>query len=65
MRNFTAHAVHAIIEHCLELQIGNLVIGDWEDMKRGLKMGEKNFSVVSTDTIRQIQREFEAQGRIV
>jgi len=41
MRNFIAHAVHAIIEHCLELQIGNLVIGDWEDMKRGLKMGEK------------------------
>ena len=41
MKNFIAHCVHKIIEHCLEHKIGNLVIGDWEDMKRGLKMRKK------------------------
>ena len=41
MRNFIAHAVHTVVDHCIANQIGNLVVGDWEDMKRGLKMRKK------------------------
>ncbi|MCE7737362.1 MAG: IS200/IS605 family element transposase accessory protein TnpB, partial [Candidatus Heimdallarchaeota archaeon] len=41
MRNFIAHSVNKIIKHCVEHKIGNIVIGDWEDMKRGLKMKKK------------------------
>jgi len=41
MRNFIAHNVHYVIQHCLENKIGNVIVGDWEDMKRGLKMRKK------------------------
>lgn len=40
-RNFIAHNVHYVLQHCLDNKIGNLVIGDWEDMKRSLKMRKK------------------------
>ncbi|MCH8909034.1 MAG: IS200/IS605 family element transposase accessory protein TnpB [Candidatus Heimdallarchaeota archaeon] len=41
MRNFIAHVVNYIVSHCLEHKIGNIIVGDWEDMKRGLKMNKK------------------------
>ncbi|MCY3411242.1 MAG: transposase [Candidatus Heimdallarchaeota archaeon] len=41
MRNFMAHQVNYIIQHCLKHDIGNIVVGDWEDMKRGLRMRRK------------------------
>ncbi len=41
MRNFIAHTVHSIVSHCINNEIGNLVIGDWGDMKRGLKIQKK------------------------
>ena len=41
MRNFIAHCVNKIISHCLENKIGNIIVGDWEDMKRGLIMRKK------------------------
>ncbi|MCE7735866.1 MAG: IS200/IS605 family element transposase accessory protein TnpB [Candidatus Heimdallarchaeota archaeon] len=41
MRNFIAQSVNKIIRHCVDHKIGNIVIGDWDDMKRGLKMRKK------------------------
>ena len=41
MRNFIAHSVNKIIKHCVDHKIGNIVVGDWEDMKRGLRMRKK------------------------
>jgi IS605 OrfB family transposase len=40
-RNYNAHSVNYIIRHCLDNKIGNIVVGDWKDMKRGLKMRKK------------------------
>jgi IS605 OrfB family transposase len=40
-RNYVSHAVHHIVNHCLEHQIGNIVVGDWKDMKRGLRMRKR------------------------
>ncbi|MHA2274670.1 MAG: transposase, partial [Candidatus Kariarchaeaceae archaeon] len=34
MRNYLAHCVNKVINHCIKYNIGNVVIGDWEDMKR-------------------------------
>ncbi len=41
MRNYVAHGVIVIVNHCIKYKIGNIVVGDWEDMKRGLKMRKK------------------------
>jgi IS605 OrfB family transposase len=41
IRNYVAHGVNAIVNHCIKYKIGNIVVGDWEDMKRGLKMRKK------------------------
>jgi IS605 OrfB family transposase len=41
MRNFMAQQANYIIKYCLKERIGNIVVGDWEDMKRGLPMQKK------------------------
>jgi len=41
IRNFISHAVNHLITHCLANEIGNLIIGDWGDLKRSLKMLKK------------------------
>jgi IS605 OrfB family transposase len=41
MRNFMAQQVNYIIKFCLRNKVGNVVVGDWEDMKRGLPMRKK------------------------
>ncbi|RMH17430.1 MAG: transposase [Gammaproteobacteria bacterium] len=38
VRNYLSHQVNAVVRHCIEHRIGTLVIGDWGDMKRGLRM---------------------------
>jgi IS605 OrfB family transposase len=40
-RNYLSHTVHHIVKHCLKYQIGNIIIGEWKDMKRGLRMRKK------------------------
>ena len=41
MNNFMNQAVSYIVNKCLDNEIGNLVVGDWDDMKRGMKMQKK------------------------
>lgn len=41
MRNYIANSVHYTITHCLVNKIGHIVVGDWGDMKRSLKMRKK------------------------
>jgi IS605 OrfB family transposase len=40
-RNYVSHSIHHIVNHCLEHQIGNIVVGNWKNMKRGLRMRKK------------------------
>lgn len=41
INNYLNHVVRYIIDYCLDHQIGTIVVGDWGDMKRGLKMRKK------------------------
>ena len=39
--NYLNHVVNYIIQHCLDNQIETIVVGEWGDMKRNLKMRKK------------------------
>ena len=41
MKEFTQQSCDHIIKHAIENKIGAIVVGDWGDMKRGLKMQRK------------------------
>jgi IS605 OrfB family transposase len=41
MRNFMAQQVNYTTKFCLKNKIANVIVGDWEDMKRGLPMRRK------------------------
>ncbi len=42
IRNYMAQQVNYIIKHCIKNKIGNIIVGDWEDMKRNITLGRKN-----------------------
>ena len=42
IRNYMAQQVNYIIKHCLKNKIGNIIVGDWGDMKRNITLGRKN-----------------------
>ena len=41
MNNFLNQSVAYIVMKCNQKKIGDIVIGDWKGMKRGLKMQKK------------------------
>ena len=49
LRNYMAQQVNYIIKHCITNKIGNIIVGDWGDMKRiinrGRKTNEKFFQI--------------------
>ncbi|MFV2016388.1 MAG: RNA-guided endonuclease InsQ/TnpB family protein, partial [Candidatus Heimdallarchaeota archaeon] len=41
MRNMIEKYVNYIVDHCIEHDIGTVIVGEWGDMKRGLRMRKK------------------------
>ncbi len=41
IHNFISQNINYILKYCLEYKIGQVVVGDWEDMKRNNKMEEE------------------------
>ena len=41
VRNLVHHLSRYVVVHCLSNMIGNIVIGEWDDMKRRLRMGRR------------------------
>ncbi len=41
VQNLVHHLSRCIMNRCLRNMIGNIVIDEWDDMKRGLKMGRR------------------------
>ena len=64
INNYLNHVVRYIVDYCLAEGIETMVVGDWGDMKRGLKMRKKVSEAFQTIPFRWFKSKLEYKANL-